>query len=130
MDFRFLWKSGRVADLTAVTESDPKPTSSIEPLTGAEQFDEGAESDSSWRREQIEIAHRLVLIPNPHPVCPRAMSGTRALMLRLNCRLGPVGGSRRFTALQIGSQGRAPHIRILRAFDVDQRRVRWIFNSP
>jgi hypothetical protein len=59
-----------------------------------------------------------------------AMSGTRALMLRLNCRLGPVRGSRRFNALQIGSQGRAPHIRILRAFDVDQRRVRWIFNSP
>ena len=58
------------------------------------------------------------------------MSGTRALMLRLNCRLGPIRGSQRFNALQIGSQGRAPHIRILRAFDVDQRRVRWIFNSP
>jgi hypothetical protein len=56
-----------------------------------------------------------------------AMSGTRVLMLRLNCRLGPVRGSRGLNSLQIGSQGRAPRIPFLRAFGVDQRRVRWIF---
>ena len=58
------------------------------------------------------------------------MGGMRALMLRLNCRLGPVRGSRGLNSLQIGSQGRAPHIGALQAFGLDQRRVCWIFNSP
>jgi hypothetical protein len=42
----------------------------------------------------------------------------RALMLRLNRRLGPLSGCRCFNALQIRGQGRAPHVFFLRAFGV------------
>jgi hypothetical protein len=57
-------------------------------------------------------------------------SGMRALMLRLNRRLGPLSGGRCFNALQIRGQGRVLHVLIPRGFGVDRRRVRWIFNSP
>src|SRR5438552_14410181 len=66
------------------------------------------------RRSHNSIATRIRL-----PGATWAISGTRALMLRLNRRLGPVRGSRCLSALQIRSQGRAPHIRFLRAFGVD-----------
>src|SRR5215831_277593 len=56
--------------------------------------------------------------------------GARALMLRLSRRLGPLGGCRCFDALQIWRQGRAAHVFFLRAFGVDRRQVRWIFNAP
>src|SRR5215471_11506086 len=56
--------------------------------------------------------------------------GARALMLRLSRRLGPLGGCRCFDALQIRRQGRAAHVFFLRAFGVDRRQVRWIFNAP
>jgi hypothetical protein len=59
-----------------------------------------------------------------------AMSRTRALMFRLNCRLGSVRGSRGLCSAQIGSKGRAPHIRFVRGLGADHRRVRWIFDSP
>jgi hypothetical protein len=52
------------------------------------------------------------------------------LMLRLDRGLGPVIGCRCFNALQIWGQGRALHVCFLRAFGVDRRRVRWIFNAP
>ena len=59
-----------------------------------------------------------------------ATPGIRALMLRLDRQLGPLGGCRWFRALQIRSQGRGLHVLIQRAFGVDRRRVRWIFNAP
>jgi hypothetical protein len=52
------------------------------------------------------------------------------LMLRLDRGLGPVIGCRCFNALQIWGQGRALHVCFLRAFGIDRRRVRWIFNAP
>jgi len=55
MDFRFLWKSGRAADITAMTEIDPKPTSTIELLSGAEQFDEGGTKPTKGRIVVISL---------------------------------------------------------------------------
>jgi hypothetical protein len=46
----------------------------------------------------------------------RATSGMRALMLRLDRRLGPLAGCRWFNALQIRGQGRALHVLIPRGF--------------
>ena len=60
----------------------------------------------------------------------RATCAMRVLMLRLDRRVGPLRGCRWFNALQIRGQGRAPHVLIPRAFGVDRRRVRWIFNAP
>ena len=59
-----------------------------------------------------------------------ATPGIRALMLRLDRELGPLGGCRWFRALQIRSQGRGLHVLIKPAFGVDRRRVRWVFNAP
>src|SRR5262249_4911170 len=51
-------------------------------------------------------------------------------MLRLNRRLGPFRRCRWFNALQIRGQGRVPRALIPRAFGVNRRRVRRIFNAP
>ena len=77
-----------------------------------------------------ERQHRDIVarIPSGLPNCAR--SRMHALMLRLNRRFGPLRRCRWFNALQIRGQGRALHVLIARAFGVDRRRIRWIFNSP
>src|SRR5919198_1736430 len=52
------------------------------------------------------------------------------LMLRLSRRLGPPARCGWFNALQIRGKGRALHVLIPRAFGVDRRRSRRIFNAP